>query len=58
MPLPKDPMMLLSVVNTLLRDRYQSLDALCEEEGLGRAALESRLADAGFHYRREMNQFR
>ena len=29
--LPKDPMMLLSVVNTKLRDFYPSLDALCED---------------------------
>ena len=36
MSLPHDPVMLLSVVNTLLRDRYDSLDALCEEEALGR----------------------
>ena len=30
MNLPKDPMLLLSVVNTKLRDQYTSLDALCE----------------------------
>ena len=27
--LPKDPMMLLSVVNTKLRDKYSSLETLC-----------------------------
>ena len=31
MELPKDPVMLLSVVNTKLRDYYTSLDALCED---------------------------
>ena len=31
MNLPKDPMLLLSVVNTKLRDQYTSLDALCED---------------------------
>lgn len=29
--LPKDPMMLMSVVNTKLRDVYPSLDALCDD---------------------------
>ena len=28
--LPRDPMLLLSVVNTKLRDYYHSLDALCD----------------------------
>ena len=27
--LPKDPVLLLSVVNTRLRDEYDSLDELC-----------------------------
>ena len=58
MPLPNDPVMLLSVVNTLLRDRYHSLDALCDGEDLGRAALETRLAAAGYRYRKDVNQFR
>ena len=31
MELPKDPVMLLSVINTELRDKYPSLDALCED---------------------------
>ena len=29
--LPKDPILLLSVVNTKLRDEYKNLDALCED---------------------------
>ena len=29
--LPKDPMLLLSVVNTKLRDYYHNLDALCDD---------------------------
>ena len=57
MSLPNDPVM-LSVVNTLLRDRYGDLDALCDGEDLGRAALESRLATVGYRYRQDLNQFR
>ena len=32
--IPKDPVMLLSYVNTQLRDFYSSLDALCEDKEL------------------------
>lgn len=55
--LPKDPMMLLSYVNTKLRDEYPSLDALCEELDLDRAALEETLGAVGFSYAEEQNRF-
>ena len=29
--IPKDPVMLLSFVNMKLRDKYSSLDAMCED---------------------------
>lgn len=58
MELPKDPFMLMSVVNTKLRDCYADLDALCEDMGIDRAALERELAAAGFEYMPEINQFR
>ena len=32
--LPKDPVILLSYVNTKLRDNYSSLQEFCEEEGV------------------------
>ena len=43
MKLPEDPVMLLSFVNTKLRDQYASLDALCDDLDAPRAALEARL---------------
>ena len=55
--LPKDPMILLSYVNTKLRDDYPSLDALCEDLDLDRAELEATLRAAGFIYREERNAF-
>ena len=48
--LPKDPFMLLSVVNTRLRDEFESLDALCAALDLDRAELEEKLASLGFAY--------
>ena len=56
--LPNDPMILLSVVNTKLRDEYDSLDSLCEDLAANREELEKKLAAAGYRYSEEFNQFR
>ena len=56
--LPSDPMILYSYVNQKLRDDYPSLDALCEDLELDRAALEEKLAAAGFAYDEGRNCFR
>lgn len=58
MALPSDPMLLLSVVNTQLRDRYSTLDALCDDLAVDKADLCARLAQAGFAYEPGCNQFR
>ncbi len=50
--------MLLSVVNTMLRDNYPSLDDLCKSEGVDRDDLCRRLEEAGFEYMPAINQFR
>ena len=55
--LPKDPFMLFSHVNMLLRDEYSSLDELCEEKGLNREVIETVLGSAGFEYNKEQNKF-
>lgn len=55
--LPKDPVMLLSVVNTKLRDEYASLAALCEDLDVDRAALEQTLSALDYHYDAQRNQF-
>ena len=56
--LPSDPMILYSYVNQKLRDDYPSLDALCEDLELDRAALEEKLSSAGFAYDEGRNCFR
>jgi len=56
--LPNDPFMLLSAVNMKLRYEYGSLDDFCRSLDIDRAELEKRLADAGFEYMPEINQFR
>lgn len=57
MDLPKDPMLLLSVVNTKLRDQYASLDALCEDMQADREALEAKLQNIDYTYDGNTNQF-
>lgn len=56
--LPQDPYMLLSVVNTKLRDEFSDLDDLCASLDVDRSRLEEKLAQAGFTYDKSVNQFR
>lgn len=58
MELPKDPIMLYSMVNMKLRDEYSSLDTLCEDMNVDRTDLEKELAAAGFEYSSKNNCFR
>ena len=55
--LPKDPIMLLSMINMKLRDRYASLDALCEDMDEDKAQIIAALAVIGYEYNEETNQF-
>ena len=57
MELPKDPAMLLSLLNMKLRNAYPSLDALCDDMGLSKADIVSRMEDAGFEYDERANRF-
>ena len=57
MTCPSDPVMLLSYINTQLRDHYESLAALCEDLDLSEAALKETLAAIGYEYNREQNRF-
>ena len=55
--LPKDPILLLSVVNTKLREYYPSLDALCDDMDVTREVLEEKLGMIDYRYDAEKNQF-
>ena len=55
--LPQYPMILLSYVNTKLRDRDRDLDAFCDREDADEAALCARLAQVGYAYDPQRNQF-
>lgn len=56
--IPQDPIILLSYINTKLRDLYPGgLADLCDDMQLDRADLEARLAAAGFEYNPQTNRF-
>ncbi len=55
--LPNDPVILLSVVNTKLRDYYKNLDALCEDLDVNKDELTKKLSSIGYVYKEERNQF-
>lgn len=56
--LPQDPMLLLSYINTKLRDEYPDLETLCEELDADKEEIVSKLAAAGYRYNRELNTFK
>ncbi len=55
--LPKDPFMLLSMINMKLRDQYPSLDALCDDLDVSKAEIEETLEKAGYKYNSDQNTF-
>jgi len=57
MSLPKDPVMLLSVVNTKLRDYYPSLEELAKAEGITEEEIVNKLNTINYLYDRNRNQF-
>ena len=55
MILPTDNFILLSLINTKLRDEYSSLSELCEEEDASEDEIISRLSAMGYVYNEAFN---
>lgn len=55
--LPQEPAMLMSYVNTKLRDDYPSLDAFCDDMRIDKDELLALLAKGGFEYSESNNKF-
>lgn len=53
-----DPHLLLGLLNTELRNHCDSLDDLVKTHDLDPALLLEKMADAGYLYQPEQNQFR
>lgn len=56
--LPQDPFILLSLCNTKLRDECSGLDALCDALDADLPQLTGRLANLGYTYDPNTNQFK
>lgn len=57
MTLPKDPVILLSFVNTILRDFNSSLDDFCKENNLNEDEIKQKLEMIDYHYDEYKNKF-
>lgn len=55
--LPKEPMMLLSFVNTKLRDNYSSLELLCDDLNVDESHIITTLASIDYSYDKKLNRF-
>ena len=55
--MPKDPVMLLSFVNTQLRDNYSSITELCHEFGVDVNNVTGKLRNINYVYDEKRNQF-
>ena len=55
--LPKDPVILLSYVNTMLRDKYSNLDDLCKSLNISEDDITTPLASIDYHYNESLNRF-
>ncbi|MBQ6943428.1 MAG: DUF4250 domain-containing protein [Ruminococcus sp.] len=58
MNIPNDPAILLSYINTKLRDEYSNLDDLCGSLCISREELEKKLMTIGYVYSEETNSFK
>lgn len=53
-----DPQILLSLINTKLRDQYESLEALCDDLSITEEEIIKKLKSIGYEYNKESNQFK
>ncbi len=55
--LPKDTMMLLSFVNTRLRDDKITLNEFASQFGVDKSLIEEKLDKIGYTYNNDLNRF-
>ncbi|HBB72599.1 MAG TPA: DUF4250 domain-containing protein [Ruminococcus sp.] len=58
MNIPNDPVILLSYINTKLRDDFSDIEELCKSLCIEQRSLEEKLSSIGYSYSRETNQFK
>ncbi len=57
MPIPNDPVILLSFMNTQLRDNYSSLDEFGKSNSLDVSEIKNKLLTIGYEYDAKLNKF-
>ncbi len=57
MNIPKDPVMLLSYINTQLRDNYKNLSDLCASLNISEKELTEDLSKINYIYNPTLNRF-
>lgn len=55
--IPNDPFILLSYVNTQLRDFYPTLEEMCKSLSLKEEELMKKLENIDYYYDADLNQF-
>lgn len=55
--IPQDPVILLSFLNTKLRDEYANLDELCAALDADKESIAAKLAALNYQYDPARNQF-
>lgn len=55
--IPNDPIILLSYINTQLRDYYKNLEDLCQSIGIHQEDLMEKLSSIDYYYNEKTNQF-
>jgi hypothetical protein len=58
MNLPNDPAILLSYVNTKLRDEYPDVEELYKSLQISKEDTERKLSSIGYTYSKETNQYK
>lgn len=58
MPLPNDPIILMSFLNTMLRDKYENLDKLCDDYNISKNIIIEKMLSIGYNYNKTQNQFK
>lgn len=58
MTIPNDPAILVSFLNTQLRDFYPSLEEFCKANDCDMTAITEKLSAIGYEYDAQQNRFR
>ena len=56
--MPEEPVLLLSYINTKLRNTYSDLEELASAEGKTSAEIKDKLSSIDYHYDPDLNQFK